>query len=50
MVGTVVKEKLGELEEEVREGFTRRLGKEFNGVVGGFWGKTSFLVMFQDGL
>ena len=33
MVGTVVKAKLGEMEEDIREGFSRRLGKEMTGVV-----------------
>ena len=33
MVGTVVKSKLGDLKEEIREGFLRRLSKEMSGVV-----------------
>ena len=33
MVGKVVKVKIGELEEEIREVFSRRLGKDMNDVV-----------------
>ena len=33
MVGTVVEAKVGELEEEIREGFSRRFRKEMTGVV-----------------
>ena len=33
MVGTVVKAKVGDMEEEIREGFSRRLEKEITGVV-----------------
>ena len=50
LVGTVVKAKLGELEEEVLEGFSRRLKKEFNDVVQVVYDKNRFLVSFQDGL
>ena len=32
-MGTVVKAKLGELEEEIREGFSRKLRKEVTGLV-----------------
>ena len=32
---TVVKAKAGELDDEVREGFSRRMGKELTGVVQG---------------
>ena len=39
LVGTVVKAKLGELEEEVREWFLRQLRKELSGVVQGVCGK-----------
>ena len=49
MVGMVVKAKIGELEEEVREGFSRRRRKELTGVVQVFSVKNSFLVRFQDG-
>ena len=44
-----MKEKVGELEDEVREGFSRRLRKELTGVVQGVSGKMRFLVRFQDG-
>ena len=36
VVGTVVKAKIGELEEEVMAGSLRRASKEFTGVVQGF--------------
>ena len=49
MVGTVVKSKIGELEEEERAGSSRRTSKELNGVVQGLLGKKRFLVRFQDG-
>ena len=49
MVGTVVKEKLCELEEEVRVGNSRRTRKEFTGVVQGVLGRRRFLVRFQNG-
>ena len=35
VVGTVVKSKIGDLEEEVRAGNSRRMRKEFTGVVQG---------------
>ena len=35
VVGTAVKAKIGELEEEVRVGSTRRMRKELTGVVQG---------------
>ena len=50
MVGTVVKAKVGDLEEEIREGFWRRLIKEMTGVVQEVVGKRRYLVRFQDGL
>ena len=49
MAGTVVKSKTGELEEEVREGSSRRMSKESTGVVQFVSGKKRFLVGFQDG-
>ena len=49
MVGTVVKAKIGELEEEVRAGSPRRMRKDLTGVVKGVSGKKRFLVRFQDG-
>ena len=48
MVGTVVKAKIGELEEEVRAGSSRRMRKELTGVVQGVLGRRRFLVMFQN--
>ena len=48
LLGTVVKAKLGELEDEVREGFFRRMRNYLNGVVQGVSGKRRFLVRFQD--
>ena len=50
MVGTVVKAKVGELEEEIREGFLRRLIKEMTGVVQEVVGKMRYPLRFQDGL
>ena len=35
MVGTAVKAKVGDLEEEIREGFLRRLRREMTGMVMG---------------
>ena len=49
MVGTVVKAKIGELEEEVRVGSSRRMRKELTGVVQGVSSKRRFLVRFQNG-
>ena len=46
LVGVVVKSKVGELENEVREGFSRRLRKNFNGMVESVSGKRRLLVMF----
>ena len=50
MVGTDVKAKVGDLEEEIREGFSRRSRKEMTGVVQEVVGKRRYLVRFQDGL
>ena len=47
--GTVVKAKIGELEEEVRAGNSRRMRKELTGVVQGVLGRRRFLVRFQNG-
>ena len=47
--GTVVKAKIGELEEEVRAGNLRRMRKELTGVVQGVLGRRRFLVRFQNG-
>ena len=49
MVGTIVKTNIGELEEEVRAVFSRRMRKEFTGVFQGIYGKNQFLARFQDG-
>ena len=49
VVGTVVKAKIGELEEEVRVGSARRMRKELTCVVQAISGKRSFLVRFHDG-
>ena len=48
MTGTVVKAKVGEFEEEVREGFSRITSKELTCVVYGVSGKKRLLVRFQD--
>ena len=48
MVGTVMKYKVGELEEDIREGFSRRLRKEMTGVVQEVVGNRSYSVRFQD--
>ena len=49
VVGTVVKEKIGELEEEVRVGSARRMRKEVTGVVQDISGERKLLVRFHDG-
>ena len=49
VVGTVVKAKIGELEEEVREIFLRRKRKELTRVFQGVSWKKRFLVKFQVG-
>ena len=49
MVGTVVKAKIRELEEEVRVGSAIRMRKELTGVVQYISGKSRFLVRFHDG-
>ena len=49
MVGTAVKAKIGELEEEVRVGSARRMRKDLTGVVQAILGKRKFLVRFHDG-
>ena len=48
MVGTVVKAKIVELEEEVRVGSSIRMRKELTGVVRCVSGKRRFLVRFQN--
>ena len=49
MVGTVVKAKIGELEEELSAVSSRRMRKELTGVVQGVLGSSSFLMRFQNG-
>ena len=46
MVRTVVKAKIGELEEEVRSGSSRSMRKELTVVVQGLSRKKRFLMMF----
>ena len=50
MVGAVMKSKVGELEEGIREGFSRRLRKAITGVVQEVVGNIMYLVRLQDGL
>ena len=49
VVQTVVKAKIGELEEEVRAGNSRWTRKDLTGVVQGVSGRRRFLVRFQNG-
>ena len=49
VVGTVVKSKIGELEEEVRVRSSRRMRKYLTAVVQGVSGRRRFLVRFQNG-
>ena len=49
MVGTVVKTKIGELEEEVRAGSSRRTRKDLTGVVQGVLGRSRLLLRFKNG-
>ena len=50
MVGKVVKSNVGELEEDTREGFSKRLRKNMAGVVQEIVGKRRYLEIFQDEL
>ena len=50
MVGAVVKAKVGDLEEDIREVFSRRLRKEITSVVQEVFLNSRYLVRFQDGL
>ena len=50
MVGTVVKSKVGDLEEEIGEVLLRRLRNEMTGVVQEVFVKSRYLVRFQYGL
>ena len=47
MVGTVLKAKAGNLKDEVREGFSRHMRKEFTGVLKGVSSKRRLSVRFQ---
>ena len=47
-MGTVVKDKMSELEEKVRAGILRRMRNYLSGVAKGVSGKKRFLVRFQD--
>ena len=47
--GTILKGKIGELEEEVMTGNSIRMSKELTGVVQGVSGRRRFLVRFQNG-
>ena len=49
MVGTVVKTKVCELGDEIREVFLMKLRKDMAGVVREVDGKIRYLVRFQDG-
>ena len=49
MEGTVVKAKIGELEEGVRVGNSRRMRKKLTGMVTCVLGRRRFLVRFQNG-
>ena len=49
MEGTVVKAKIGELEEEIKSGSLRSMRKEFTCLFQGVSGKKRFLVKFKDG-
>ena len=49
LVGTVLKAKIGELEEEVRVDSSRKMRKELTGVVQGVSGRRRFLVRFHNG-
>ena len=46
VVGTVEKSMIGELEEELKAGNSRRMGNELTGVVQGVSGRRRFLVRF----
>ena len=48
-MGAVVKAKVGTLEDEVREGFSRWLREDFIDMVQGLSGKRRLLVRFWDG-
>ena len=47
MIGMVAKKKVGELEEEVREGFIRHKRKNLNEAVEAIIGKKGYLARYQ---
>ena len=49
MMGTTIKAKISEFEEEVRAVISIRMRKELTGVVQGVLGRRRFLVRFQNG-
>ena len=49
MAGTVVKGKVGEMEEDIRKGFLRRLRKDMIGLLQEVVETRRYLVRFQDG-
>ena len=46
-MGKILKSNLSKFEDEVKEGFTRRLRKEFTGVVESLYDNRTLLVRFQ---
>ena len=48
-VGSVVKAKVGDMEENIREGRTRRIRKEMVGYLQSMVGNNRFLFQFKDG-
>ena len=49
MVGTAANANVGDIEEDIRKGFLRRLRKDIPGVVQEVVEKRIYLVSFQDG-
>ena len=48
MAREIVKDKVGDMEEEIKERFSRRLGEDMTGLVKEVVGKRSYLVRLQD--
>ena len=48
MVGMVLNSKVGDLEEDIREGCPRRLNKDMSVVMQEVVGKRSYFLSFQD--
>ena len=48
-VGSLIKAKVGNMEENTREGRSRRMSKDVVGCVHSVVGKKKFLVQFEDG-